>query len=697
MIRDLIQNMVSWNNEMNKEYNEVKILKNPVLNIFLGSFPIVSRGLYDFRYPQYSDIQLLQLLIDEKSTESKYSSVCGIYTLKSNDLNSLKDLFNSNLPELINEICINAKQYQYQEKSKLSVNLIMSSSNELYKFADELIIPMCFQMKKAFINGITISIFNIYKENFHIKKAESYNNIKFITYVNSLKPKYLKLIDGIYFLSNYDNDEIYTKEYMEKMLFHIFLYIDIKHFSVRYKNNKFSDFSEKEFIFLSNCLENDINIEKAKNCFSIGAIQLLLPEEYIKKIIQLCIYKYNLRDVDIDDNRAFAFLKINNQKISSDGDSCICDINIEPLKKVKNRFRYHYTIIEKINAVYDIDSFKNDLLNELSTKLEAFKSSKYDELNNSLCLFMLENEISIFQLSNLIKNSILPSLKQTKAIYIQEHTKRKKALNDFEYTKLKHFLPIKLRNKSFVAQSVFLNKIESIKVKKLVVKWKNFYLQQVRAKMFLDMYCYLIDFFEEIIQNGKKALNLYKNIIDKCQDEMFAIEAKMNKLQLNNTIDYYCKTTNEMLSNICLIDYTIDDLKISSFSEGFFEKIVYQIEKNTDEFVNKIYSDFIGEKNYFSEYKSRLDITKREDIYVDILNFVIAKNPINLRIIDNEKLNKKICVCFPLNYNISEEFIDARNSNKEFNTISFVKTNSLKEVMVLYINGNIDINDIYHF
>ena len=112
---------------------------------------------------------------------------------------------------------------------------------------------------------------------------------------------------------------------------------------------------------------------------------------------------------------------------------------------------------------------------------------------------------------------------------------------------------------------------------------------------------------------------------------------------------------------------------------------------------NEIYRKHVANINCFEEYVRRQNKTNSKQIFSKLLKEICNANPISLRIIDNERINKQVFICLPYGSNIDINSFSYIQENSSLENVSAVECTDRNSIDIVYINGNIDMDDILHF
>ena len=672
----------------------LKQVKSPILNIFFGDFKLDIDKLaemFSFRFADSGDVQWLNIKLDERETEANCKYGDCKYTFLLDDNLTIPGEFDKNFPFLINEICKKAKQRKYFEKSKLHINMILYAADTLYLYLELLIKKLRDSFKKAFINGMEVSLFCIYEEHFDIGLEESKKNLHFIETAYTVKKKYSNIITGIYFLSNYNNDEVYTDNCLITLLNHISIYIEMK--SLYDRTNIKEVFSENKFIYTSELLNAEHKSVFEHNCCSIGVISLQKPEEYIKKIIEYNVILYYLMPIETKIRRALGRLNINSEMIPAQFDNIVSSLKGISCKKnnLQNGFVDVKTNIDKISVKYDIDSTKQKIKAKIKEHFQDYQKVRMDEFKSLLYSVVNDENLSVIDFYDLVNNGIIKNVtkaidkyskKYTHAQYKLTNWQQQKPLFSFQKKTLKRYM-----GHDFI----------SVTDRILYMKWKKLYIEKEKYVVISEFYRILSEGFQSINHSTISAIETLNEKLQQIQDALCDISSSLNDFQIENTPEYYSELVKSVLPALSDVFPKSEVFDNAAFDHNTLENAAYKTIENIKVLSNEIYREHVANSNCLEEYDKRQKKTNSKQIFAKLLKEISKSNPISLRIIDNERINKQVFICLPYGSNIDKHFFSYAQENPSIENVSVVECTDRKSIDIVYINGNIDMNDILHF
>lgn len=672
----------------------IKYVKHPILNIFLGDLGLDVRELsklFTFKSCDTNAVQTLHISLSEGLENTVYENNTNEHSIILHCKDNISESFKNIAPELINQICICAKQRKYEEKGRLSINLVLSASDSLYYFSNVLLEVLESSLKKAFINGIDISLFNIYEENFDLNLKKSKENLAFINKIYEIVSAHSSIVSGVYFLSNYDNNEIYTKEFAEKIFEQIAAYVEVKILNDRIVKDEFLPFSESKFLNMSNYFAEEFKTSKAQNCCTIGVTTLSKPSEYIKKIMELSMYEHQSKLINYNTSTVLQKLNLNPFLLISQTKGLVSFLakSVERINnqnyvegEVKNR-------LDRISIKYDLYAIKKEIKNNSHQVLKNFYTEKLSQMHKSLVAFLSDEHINLFSFCSLISN-IIAELYKERDNFSTKSKNCEQELKTWQERKVVNLLP------KYVLKKYFHSKIANPVDFFLVNKWKRLYLRKIQNVLLSNLYDLLIEHFKQMHSTAFESLSLFNNKYIQTKHQISSISSKLDVLQLENTIEYYYEFACNLLNNDYFLMPEIDYSSILSVERLVFDDIAEKMIDNAIVTANKIYEDYISEYDYFKEFCSRLNIDRKES-YIKFFEELLQNDPVSLRVIDNEKIYKEICLCVPYNFELDNDFIEAIRKNKAFENIKLIRHYDFNEFKVIYINGNIDMSEVFHF
>lgn len=667
-------------------------VKKPVLNIFLGDFDNDTNKLseiFDIKSLSKGDIQLLHLRLDESLDNIIYDYNPGKYSITFNNKNTLRNDFNMMSPELINEICIYAKQHRYEEKGKLSVNIVLSSFDKFYEFLDMILQEMELLLKKAFINGVDVSLFNVYEENFNVNLNQSKENLGFISNIYDMVNNHLKIVNGVYFLSNYNNNEIYTKTYITNILYQISLYIRIKVVTNRVLFENFESFSENKFLYISDYLKNIHKFSATQYCCALGIFKLNKPDRFIKEIIELGILNQNQRKLSLSASQILYKLQLNSLLLSTEINNLLTHMS-KITKKVNtsSSVQCYNTWMDKLKEKYKLSLIQDNFVNESNKLLASYIEEKVSKTQYLLYFLVNEKSLSVYNLKELL-NSIIKQLSTELKKCNDENCKLEDELNTWEENQ--H--PIKFSNfiLKLYTNSNVVNFIEFF----LLKKWKKIYLKLLKNKLIIQFYESFIKFFSSMFDLSLHSQKTIEQNRQSIKYQLMQSSSELDSMQLKNTLEHYSCLVTSLFDKD---NYNINENLFCDnlFNEASFEEAVQNTMKHVKKVATKIFDEYVRDINYFEEFCNRVG-TDKGDAYSIFLDELYGSNPVTLRVIENEKLYKQVCICVPYDFEVDNDLIEGIKSSENFENINVIRTSEVKNMHVLCVNGNIDMNDIFHF
>lgn len=667
-------------------------VKKPVLNIFLGDFDNDTNKLseiFDVKSISKGDIQLLHIRLDESLGDILCHYNPGKYSITFNNKNTLRNDFNVMSPELINKICIYAKQHRYEEKGKLSVNIVLSSSDKLYKFLDMILQEMELLLKKAFVNGVDVSLFNVYEENFNVNLNQSKENLDFISIIYDIVNKHLKIVNGVYFLSNYNNNEIYTNTFITNILYQISLYIRIKVVNNRVLFENFKGFSENEFLYISDYLKKIHKFSSTQYCCALGAFKLNKPDKFIKEIIELSILNQNQRKLSLSTSQILYELKLNSLLLSTEINNLLTHMsNITKKVKFSNSVQCYNTWIDKLKEKYKLSLIQDNFVNESNKLLANYIEEKVSKTQYLLYVLVNEKSLSVYNLKELLNNVIKQLSTELKKCN-DENCKLEDELNAWEENQHPTKFPNFILN--LYTNSNIVNFIEFF----LLKNWKKTYLKLLKNKLIIQFYESFIKYFSGMFDLSLHSQKTIEQNRQSIKYQIIQSSSELDSMQIKNTVEHYSCLITSLFDKD---NYNLNENLFCDnlFNEGSFEEAVQNTMKRVKKVATKIYDEYVRDINYLEEFCSRVG-TDKSDAYSIFLDELYGSNPVTLRVIENEKLYKQLCICVPYDFEVDDDLIEAIKSSENYENINIIKTSEVKNMHVLCVNGNIDMNDIFHF
>lgn len=685
--KDTSTKISKLNMVMNKiNVNEIayKRIKFPILNIILGDYNVEGNDLlniFTFKYTDVGDVQLLLIKLDESSHGDCIFNN-RISTVRLPATNPLK-YFNAILPELINKICINAKRRLYIQKGQVCINLLTKSADRINSYAEGIIKGLYSPLKKAFINGVHISLFGLYEEHFDINQKDSIDNLKYIEDLNTIYENNRNFINAIYLLSNYDNDEIYRNDYMQEMLRNISIYIDIKDFQFSLHNQ---NFSERFFVSIADYIAEQA-MGKPMNLFcSMGVSKLRIPVDLIRHTIQYQTLLETKNVVKIPNDRFLYNMQINYETILNDIKSKVLKHpkNRNSKLLISNRFTDDLTNLGRIKCDFDLTAIRKMLSNEINRNYKNYIERKLSEIELLLYSFLVEEEINLVSFQSFVKDTLLDEL-----ILLFEE-------NDKKYLQQKNEMLLWEKKARKFLISVFRKRIQIPIIGELYLKkWIRLFLEKEKYYFVSKIYKRIFYYFKIGNQKIENALNILESKIEKEKAEIAKSISALDDYSSLNTYEHYSSLAKKQLRKTYHRESKIVRRNEKIFENEALKATVENMFLRSQNIADEIFKIHVEPKNCFKEYAVRNNLSE-EDAYVDFLNHIESKNIVNLRIIDSEQVFKKICICLPLDYPITENMKQIVELNFQKNIV-FIRNEFVKDITIIHLNGNINTKSIYHF